>query len=107
MRPSRNAHGQISRDSIDRAFMLASATNAPATICGDRSVLTPSNSARSTAVILEMNAINCRRPVAVNVLFTRGPAPEGAAPVSRASDRTVFHDATAHSGGPALTRVRL
>ena len=93
--------GRCPRVSIDSARMLASATNAPATICGARSALTPSNSARSAAVILEMKAMSCLRPVAVSVLFTRGPAPEGAAPVSRASDRNVFDVATARSGLPA------
>ncbi len=81
--------------------MLASATNAPATICGARSALTPSNSARSAAVILEMKFMSCLRPVAVSVRLTRGPAPDGAAPVSRARDRNVFDVATARSGGPA------
>lgn len=78
MRPSRNAHGQISTDSIDSARMLASATKAPATICGARSALTPSSSARSAVVILEMKDMSCLRPFAVSVLLTRGPAPDGA-----------------------------
>src|SRR5690606_30380970 len=56
--PSRIPHGQISMLSSDNARILASATSAPATSCCDRSALTPSNSARSEAVILEMNAIN-------------------------------------------------
>ena len=96
--PSRNAQGQMSTVSIASAFILASATKAPATICGARSALTPSNSARSAAVILEMNAMSCLSPLAVKVRFTRGPAPEGAAPVSRANERKVLDDATARSG---------
>ena len=101
MTPSRNAHGQMSTASSDSARMVASATNAPATICGARSALTPSNSALSAVVILEMKDMSCLRPAAVNVRFTRGPAPDGAAPVSRASDRNVFEVATASSGVPA------
>ena len=56
--PSRNAQGQMSTVSIARALILASATNAPATICGARSALTPSSSARSAVVILEMKAMS-------------------------------------------------
>src|SRR5882757_6941465 len=103
--PSRNAQGQMSTVSIASARMLASATNAPATICGARSALTPSSSARSVAVILEMKAMSCRKPAAVSVLFTRGPAPEGAAPVSRANDRNVFEVATVRSGAPASSTL--
>ena len=106
MRPSRNAHGQISTVSIDSARILASATRAPATICGARSALTPSNSARSAVVILEMKDMSCLRPFAVRVRFTRGPAADGAAPVSRASERKVFDVATARSGAPASSTSR-
>ena len=70
IRPSRSAHGQMSTVSIDSARMLASATSAPATICGARSALTPSNSARSAVVILEMKAMSCLSPLAVSVRFT-------------------------------------
>ena len=101
MRPSRSAHGQMSTVSIDSARILASATKAPATICGARSALTPSSSARSAVVILEMKDMSCLRPFAVSVRLTRGPAADGAAPVSRASDRKVFDVATARSGLPA------
>ena len=105
IRPSRNAQGQMSTVSIASARMLASATNAPATICGARSALTPSSSARSAAVILEMKAMSCLNPAAVNVLFTRGPAPDGAAPVRRANDRNVFEVATVRSGAPASSTL--
>src|SRR5699024_4740937 len=88
--PSRNAHGHICIWSTDSARILASATSAPATSCGDLSALTPSSSARSAAVILEINAISCRSPPAVSVRLTRGPALEGAAPVSLASVRKVL-----------------
>lgn len=101
IRPSRSAHGQISRVSIPSARMLASATRAPATICWERSELTPSNSARSAVVIREMNAISCRSPLAVRVRLTRGPAPEGAAPVRRARDRKVLEVPTRRSAAPA------
>ncbi len=58
MSPSRRAQGQISRVSTPSARMAASATRAPATICCDRSELTPSSSARSAAVMREMNAMS-------------------------------------------------
>ena len=102
MMPSRNAQGQMSTDSNDSARILASATRAPATICGARSALTPSSSALSAVVILEMNAMSWRRPLLVRTRLTRGPAADGAAPVSRASDRNVFEVPTARSGAPAL-----
>ena len=49
--------------------------------------------------------MSCRSPLAVRVLFTRGPAADGAAPVSQASDRNVLEVATASSGAPALSTV--
>jgi hypothetical protein len=46
--------------------------------------------------------MSCRSPLAVSVLFTRGPKADGAAPVSRASERNVLDVATVRSGSPAL-----
>ncbi|AJW42734.1 hypothetical protein NY08_4734 [Rhodococcus sp. B7740] len=39
--------------------MLASATRAPAASCGDPSALTPTDSARSAAMIRDTNATSC------------------------------------------------
>src|ERR1700742_3716 len=107
MRPSRNAHGQISTYSIDSARMLAPAPGAPATICGARSALSPSSSARSAVVILEMKDMSCLRPFAVSVRFTRGPAADGAAPLRRANERNVFEVAPARSASPASSTASL
>src|SRR5699024_791498 len=99
--PSRRAHGQIFTDSSPSARIDDSATSAPATTWCERSELIPSNSALSAAVMREMNAITCRRPDAVSVRSTRGPADDGAAPVSLASMRNVLEVADARSGSPS------
>ena len=54
--PLTYAHAPIPGVATARNVGVA-ATNAPATICRDRSALTPSSSARSAAVILEMKEI--------------------------------------------------
>ncbi len=82
--------------------MVAWATSAPATSWCERLGLTPSSSARSAADIREMNAMSWRNPGSVSTRRTRGPAEDGAAPLSRASERNVFEVATTRSGSPCL-----
>jgi len=48
-----------------------------------------------------MNARSWCSPSSVRTRGTRGPAPDGAAPVSRASDRRVFEVPTTQSAAPA------
>src|SRR5207302_1116756 len=103
---SRSAHGQSSSSLRSSARMVASATNAPATTWWERFALTPSSSARSAEDIRETNVISCRRPVSVSTLRALGPREEGAAPVSRASERNVLEVATVRSGGPILVILR-
>ena len=107
MTPSRSAQGQISSCSTPSRSIAASATSAPASSWPARSGETP-GSARRWAARQRRPAgrPGRRRRAARSSRAAYGPSEEGAAPATRASERSVLDVPTTRSGVPVLTTPR-